>query len=88
MFQNSYTIVPVANGFLVTVPFEFPQGPASSELFRMQAKIMKQEFTKDSMLPDFEEESSEENFEKSREKNVFIFTSLAEALAFLNFKLG
>jgi len=82
------TIQSVANGFVVRVPQDhsFPGPMREVEMFRTQARIMRDEFQRDDMLQEViqpEKKTMDEVMESQKDQTLFTFKTFPDVLAFL-----
>lgn len=91
--DNPIIITPVANGYVVRLPYRRP----SENLFgtvegaRVMARTMADEMQKDKLLTDLQEDEASGDVEPDymediKEKNVYVFLTFPEVLAFLKLK--
>ena len=90
MSMNEIQIMPVANGFVVTLP-QIQMDP-TDKMIGQFGKLAKK-MNKDEILAAIEEEQQQIEQEEKNEQlvaldNIFIFTRFKDVLAFLNEKFG
>ncbi len=80
--QHTILISKVSNGWTVTLP-QMNNFISNEDLFRSQAKIMKEELTGDDFLKSLKSDKEETMGSVIENKNVFIFDDTNKMLVFL-----